>query len=423
MALQIFSSNSIGAGVRVDLGTLDDVYIASNATVASTDNNAITGTGSNHRVTVEGSVFAASGTILLGNSNSADFNQSLYIGERGSVGSNIFGVLMQGVSSRITNHGAISGGSFGIIMDAVSAGKSVILNHGTISGNSSAITRNQTSDTETLVIRNFGTITSASNAFASATATAIDQIINRGLIVGDIRLDGGNDIYDGRGGTVEGTILGGDGNDTFRVGFGEEVIDGGAGVDLLDFRTGGAIRVSLDGSGENTGVADGDTYTNIENMFGSRLGNDALTGSNAGNNIRGLAGNDTISGLGGNDVIYGGKGADLLSGGAGNDRFVFESRTDGADRISDFGSAAGNDDSIYIKRAGFGAGLVNGVLAASQFVSRADNQAQDSNDRFIFRTTDKTLWFDTNGSGAGGLSLVADLQDNATLSATDIIIF
>ena len=62
-------------------------------------------------------------------------------------------------------------------------------------------------------------------------------------------------------------------------------------------------------------------------------------------------------------------------------------------------------------------------MAASQFRARGDNHAQDGNDRFIFRTTDETLWFDRNGSAAGGLTLLADLQDGAVVAFTDIDLF
>ena len=93
------------------------------------------------------------------------------------------------------------------------------------------------------------------------------------------------------------------------------------------------------------------------------------------------------------------------------------------DIISDFGAAAGNDDSFGLQATGFGGGLVAGALAASQFISRADNLAQDADDRFIFRTTDQTLWFDIDGFGGGGPSLIADLQAGVVLTAADILLF
>jgi hypothetical protein len=89
------------------------------------------------------------------------------------------------------------------------------------------------------------------------------------------------------------------------------------------------------------------------------------------------------------------------------------------DRILDSGNASGNNDVIRI----FVGGLSLGILAAGRCEVRADNLAQDADDRFIFRTTDQTLWFDVNGTGVGGLSLIADLQASAVMSAADIYVF
>ena len=59
---------------------------------------------------------------------------------------------------------------------------------------------------------------------------------------------------------------------------------------------------------------------------------------------------------------------------------------------------------------------------AFRFQVRADNVAQDADDRFIFNTTDHTLWFDVNGSGVGGVTLLATLQASAVLSSADILL-
>ena len=63
-----------------------------------------------------------------------------------------------------------------------------------------------------------------------------------------------------------------------------------------------------------------------------------------------------------------------------------------------------------------------GTLAATKFVSGTTNLAQDADDRFIFCTTDATLWFDANGKAAGGAVMLADLQAGAVVTAVDIII-
>ena len=84
---------------------------------------------------------------------------------------------------------------------------------------------------------------------------------------------------------------------------------------------------------------------------------------------------------------------------------------------------ASDDDAFMVSASNFGGGLVAGQpLAAAQFQTRADNLAQDADDRFIFRTTDATLWFDRDGSGAAGAVLLADLQADATVTSADFVL-
>ncbi|HEX9857036.1 MAG TPA: hypothetical protein VGA75_01685, partial [Paracoccaceae bacterium] len=268
------------------------------------------------------------------------------------------------------------------------------------------------------------TIYGGTNLLNVGTSTAVERIFNNGTMIGTLDLGGGNDRYDGHNGTFLGTIAGGAGNDVFLPGLGAETINGGAGnADVLDFTFGGATKVALNGSITNTGMAAGDTYTNIEHVFGSNTGNDVLIGNGQANQLRGRGGNDRLLGGVGNDGLMGGAGIDTLSGGQGNDRFIFESKAAAGDVITDFRNVSGNNDIFRISAAGFGGGLTAGALAASQFRSQATNLAQDADDRFIFRTTDNTLWFDNNGNAAGGLTMVADLDAAAALTFADIFIY
>jgi Ca2+-binding RTX toxin-like protein len=130
--------------------------------------------------------------------------------------------------------------------------------------------------------------------------------------------------------------------------------------------------------------------------------------------------------LGGTDIdfLYGGAAVDVLTGGAGSDGFYCRALTSAGDRITDFGSAGANDDTIFVlDTVVAGSGLNGGPLAAGRFITRADNLAQDANDRFIFRTTDRTLWYDVNGNETGGRTLLFDLQAGATINANDIYIY
>lgn len=422
MALQIKSVNIIGAGIGVSLGTVDSVVVGQDVLVASSGTMGINGDGANHLASIYGSVYAATVGVFLGNDATNDFNQRLYVGALGDLWGGTHGARIVGHDSRVYNHGSIHGESVGLVMSGIGAGSSQVYNYDTIHSAGAGIARQSAADTESLTITNFGRISGDNFSYNANGANAIDKIFNRGSMFGDIDLGLGNDLYDGRGGKVFGTIKGGAGNDFFLLGTGAEVIDGGTGLDVLDCRYYGGVIVALDGTMHNGGAATGDTFVGIESVVGSSVGNDTLIGNSLGNELVGLGGSDLLSGGAGSDTLSGGVAADRLLGGTGNDFFDFFTLGEVGDLILDFTNAVGNNDAIRINSFTFGGGLTFGALAASKFQTRADNVAQDADDRFIFRTTDKTLWFDNNGNAAGGLYLVADLQATAVVTASDILL-
>lgn len=266
--------------------------------------------------------------------------------------------------------------------------------------------------------------------------------------------DAGNDILSGLGGAdfIDGgsgndTIYGGGGNDVIVDGPGLDVLYGGSGIDTfqrdwgslpantfrLDLNLVLGLQAPLGGDPD-----DADRFFGIENYTCFGFIGGRFTGSDVANVFRTDKGTDTIYGNGGDDQLYagaardrlyGGNGDDLLSGGAdrdilrggsGDDQFHFIAPTHGADRIYDFSSQAnGNNDSLHFLAANFG-GLPLGQLAPGRFIAREDNRAQDLNDRFIYNVSSGMLWFDRNGSLDGGVRLIADLQDGATLTHADI---
>jgi hypothetical protein len=68
-----------------------------------------------------------------------------------------------------------------------------------------------------------GTVGDGQLAIDASKAVGSIRVNNSGTIDGDILLSAGNDLYDGSGGTANGTIFGGDGNDTLIGGEGNEV--------------------------------------------------------------------------------------------------------------------------------------------------------------------------------------------------------
>jgi Ca2+-binding RTX toxin-like protein len=150
--------------------------------------------------------------------------------------------------------------------------------------------------TEVASLKNFGTISGGSGAFRGNESG--ETIVNAGLMVGDVLLGGGNDIFKGRNGSVDGEIK------------------GGSGADILT---------------------------------GSKSDDDILKGESGADILKGRGGDDTLLGGGGNDTITGGKGDDSLTGNGGNDIFVF-GKFQGNDVITDFQN---NKDKFDLSAFGF----------------------------------------------------------------------
>jgi Ca2+-binding RTX toxin-like protein len=136
----------------------------------------------------------------------------------------------------------------------------------------------------------------------------------------------GNDILYGQAGSD--VLFGDSGADKLYGGSGDDFLEGGAGADLLAGGTGEdwasysqsvrGVTASLENTSGNTEDAAGDRYNSIENLEGSSW-NDTLTGDAGDNKIYGGAGDDRISGRDGNDLVLGGNGNDDIMGGNGND--------------------------------------------------------------------------------------------------------
>ena len=173
--------------------------------------------------------------------------------------------------------------------------------------------------------------------------------------------------------------------------------------------TGTAGNDRLTGSGADDIVRAGSG----NDVLRGHAGNDLLRGGAGNDLLKGSHGRDYLSGGTGNDVLHAGPGRDDLRGGPGSDQFLFVRGPEGADRIVDWERA----DTIRFNDAAWGLNLREGVLNARHF---ARDTAHDADDRFVFRASDATLWFDSNGSASGGLTLLADAQAGAVIRADDV---
>jgi Ca2+-binding RTX toxin-like protein len=116
----------------------------------------------------------------------------------------------------------------------------------------------------------------------------------------------GNDLIDASGltSTTGLTLNLGQGNDTYKMGRGNDVIDGGAGArDLIDLSHIGSITV-VDLA---TGTASG-----------ADVGNDSVTGFE---DIKGGSGKDFLTGNGSDNTFYASAGDDVINGGGGSDTY------------------------------------------------------------------------------------------------------
>ena len=186
-----------------------------------------------------------------------------------------------------------------------------------------------------------------------------------------------------------------------------EIVDLGA---YEFFRTINEIT-GTDGNNNLSGTADDDLILGLG-------GRDRINGTGGNDTLDGGTGNDSLNGAFDNDILIGGLGNDLLTGGSGNNRFDFNSPGEGVDTITDFNRGT---NLIGISAGGFGGGLELGELTPSQFT--LGRRASSASQRFIFNRNNGQLFFDPDGSGSSSQVQIATLNNNASLTFTDFIIF
>ena len=124
-------------------------------------------------------------------------------------------------------------------------------------------------------------------------------------------------------GSVE--LLGGDGDDEFTLDEGDEVVDGGSGIDEINLNfypgfEGGLLTVDLAISGpQDTGVGGTDDISDVENAVGGTSFDNHISGDDGPNELLTYDGDDVLEGRGGDDILTSYGGSDTLDGGDGTD--------------------------------------------------------------------------------------------------------
>jgi hypothetical protein len=314
-----------------------------------------------------GAAVAAGGDYLVGDDGGVSVtNSGSILAQGGPVGILVGPPLnpsfassdFASLNATITNTGHVTatGGSsptVGIGVNPALAGLIDITSSGTVTADHAVeVFANHTglSGTAVVNLHNSGTL-QGSVVVDSGSYDGV-QIFNSGAIVGAVQLlNTADHVYDGRGGTLSGTLALGGGHYAIYLGADGETVHGGAGGGIIvggtgiDHITGGAGNDLIDGGGSGGGdmlhggtggdVLDGGggintisfqsepgdigvslleqngyqdikvnhwvSLSNFQNLIGSTH-NDILLGDNNDNVIDGGGGNDVMDGLGGTNT-------------------------------------------------------------------------------------------------------------------------
>ena len=162
----------------------------------------------------------ASGVVLGSNTT---------LNNKGEVYGALYGVKADGAAGwALNNSGLIHSPNVGVFLAQAPAGAAPIITNlsgGTIEGDVASI---QTAGLVQLKLVNRGTIKGEIDCGANAD----DTIANKGKITGEVHLGGGNDVFNGNGGT-SGAIFGEAGNDRLIGSAGKNTLVGGLDKDTL----------------------------------------------------------------------------------------------------------------------------------------------------------------------------------------------
>ncbi|HEY8357614.1 MAG TPA: hypothetical protein VIL30_09155, partial [Ramlibacter sp.] len=158
-----------------------------------------------------------------------------------------------------------------------------------------------------------------------------------------------------------------------HAGQGDNVLNGGGGVDTASYahghaaRTGVAVSLAVTAS-QATGGSGRDTLLSIENLVGTAY-DDELTGSGGANRLLGGSGAD---------IIDGGTGVDTMEGGAGSDRYHVRDAGDLAIE-ADANIATGGTDRVFSWARSYtlGSGIENARASTAGAADLVGNAADN----------------------------------------------
>lgn len=215
----------------------------------------------------------------------------------------------------------------------------------------------------------------------------------------------GNDVLTGVQGSVN-TLLGKDGNDLFYGYLDGDTLDGGSGIDTVDYgNVSSNINVTLGGANNS------DKLISIENVYGA-AGNDTLVGDSNDNILDGRAGNDTLVGNGGNDTLIGGSGIDTADY-SGSTNAITVNLTTGS--VSD---GLGGTDTLT------GIEVIKGSIYADAMTGSNTNDTfigNSGNDTFFASNGNDIYWGNTLNSNSDTNSDKIDYSSSSSFGVDHIV--
>jgi Ca2+-binding RTX toxin-like protein len=289
-----------------------------------------------------------------------------------------------------------------------------------LTGNGAANTLNGGTGKDKLIggLGNDTYVTDGGDTITEAVNGGTDRVLSSvGLTLGanleNLTLTGSSAI-NGNGNTLANLLTGNTGNNTLNGMAGADTMAGGAGNDTYYVDNAGDSVVEADNAGTDQ------IFSSIGYTLRPFVENLTLTGAANINTTANVLGNKLV-GNSGNNIIDGMAGADVMSGGGGSDTFGFTTSlvSGNIDTITDFSVVA---DKIRLTHTIFNAIAGTGTLSAAQFAANASGTAQDANDHIIYETDTGKLFYDSNGSAAGGSVQFAKLSSGLALTANDFSI-
>jgi Ca2+-binding RTX toxin-like protein len=338
--------------------------------------------GGDDKIDISGKIVSANdAAIRVGGDDN-----SLHVHKVGMLAGGGSGITLLGSGTDIVNDGIISATNAGIVNNQNYG----LDNTGKISGNAALLTysdaqivnqqqgslsgvafglQSREDSNAHIKLANHGLLQGQQAAYYGSNG--VDRVVNDGDVVGDVNMRDGKDMFDNRGGSINGAIYGGGGNDT--------LITDNANVILNESVGGGRDTVKSTVSFTLT--------TNVERSVLLGSGDINATGNSLDNRI---IGND------GDNILTGGEGNDTLTGGGGNDVFAFHNRayqdivtdfTDGHDKLNVTGYDAifdFDDIKSHMVQAGDAVMITFSGLSGDHVVLQHVNINQIDSSDFVF---------------------------------------